>query len=444
VAEVIVLDRYVSAEMEAVFSDQARFEYWRQVELAALVGYAHVGLFEPQIVTAAQAFPCPSVDAVKARERTTRHDVVAFVTEWTAPMPAAVSSRVHRGLTSSDIVDTGWALALRDATALIVSSLDDLVAVLARHAITHSETIRIGRTHGQHATVDSWGHRVADFALAADRARERLKTAGRSVLVAKLSGTTGTYQQVPVAVESYAAATLGLRPAEVATQVVMRDRMAEWMFALAAIASVCEAIGLEIRLGQRSEVAEFAEGGRTSQAGSSSMPHKKNPITAERICGLARMVRAYVNPVLEGVALWHERDLTHSSVERVAVPDAAALTEYVTRQTASVMSTLVVDADRMRSRAESAVVPSLSNAVLVTLADGGLSWADSWRVVERATKGVGQSATPDEFVASVTDALMTECPDATVVWDPATAMRVPGSDLDGVFERVAELLDRRS
>jgi len=423
--------------MRAVFSDQRRFENWRRIELAVLAGYVHVGMVPEEVLAAAQRYACPSAQSVNERERETGHDVVAFLLEWTAGMPAYVSSRLHRGLTSSDLVDTAQAIAVGDASALIMLQLDRLVTVLADHALAHRDTARIGRTHGQYATREVWGHRVADFAFAADRARTRLLRARDATLVAKISGTTGTYQQVPPEVETFASQKLGLQPVEVATQVVMRDRLAEWIFALAATATVCEAIALEIRLGQRSEVAELAEDVGRSRAGSSSMPHKQNPIVSEKICGLARLVRSYVTPVLEGVALWNERDLTHSSVERVAVADAAALTEHVIGQTAAVMQQLIVRVDQMALRLEDASAVVLSNAALVRLTDAGLSYPEAWSVVKRATDSSSDSdaaqfaAVLQEVATSKGSALDPSWTRGLVLGDPLR--------LDQIFEAVEKL-----
>ena len=219
----------------------------------------------------------------------------------------------------------------------------------------------------------------------------------------------------------------------------MRDRLAEWMFALASIATVCEAIALEVRLGQRTEVGELAEGGTAGQAGSSSMPHKANPITSEQICGLARLVRAYVSPVLEGVALWHERDLTHSSVERVAVADAAALTEHLLSATTSVMENLVVNVERMRSRLQASVVSAGSNAALVHLTDAGLPWTEAWTIVRRVSRLQGDSTDSTAFVAQLQTAVGEGGHTLPADWE--VGLDTPGEpDLDRVFERVQLLL----
>jgi adenylosuccinate lyase len=435
-----VIPRYLSPQMATVFSDSARFEHWRRVELAVLDGYVRAGMVSPAVADAARSHPAPSPQDVNAREQETGHDVVAFLQLWTADMPVDVSCRIHRGLTSSDIVDTALALIVREATELIMVQLDRLVSALVEHALVHRETLRIGRTHGQYATVDTWGHRVADFAFAADRARTRVRREGASMCVAKLSGTTGCYTQVPPEVEWHAAEVLGLLPVDVATQVVMRDRLAGWMFSLAAAAAVCEAIALEVRLGQRTEVAELAESASGSRVGSSSMPHKRNPITSEKICGLSRLIRSYVNPVLEGVALWHERDLTHSSVERVAVADTAALTEHVLASTVSILSSLDVNADQMRAKLTPTPVAALTNQAMVRLADAGLSWTVAHDMVQSAA-AFDSTLSASEFLSRLSDAVAKEHPEiGRCIGDDLLEPALP--DLDQVFDRLA-MIDGR-
>lgn len=373
--------------MAHVFSQEHRHELWRRVELAALGAYVEEGAVSLAALQGAEQAPVPSVDVVAARERLVQHDVVSFLLEWTATMPVEASSVVHRGLTSSDIVDTSLALQLQEAATLILRRLDRLVAALRDHALAHQATVRVGRTHGQVATTEVWGHRVADFAFAADRARIRLIGATRDVAVGKLSGPTGAYLFVSPAIEARAIQSLGLNTPEVATQVIMRDGIAAWVAALAGVATVCEAVALEVRLGQHASVRELAEGFSTHQVGSSSMPHKRNPITSEQICGLARVVRSYIVPVMEGVALWHERDISHSSVERICLPDASALTEYVVAKTTSVVTNLVVDVSQMERSHRAATAALNSHTVLVALADAGMSFAEAWQLVHEASNG---------------------------------------------------------
>ena len=259
-------------------------------------------------------------------------------------MPDEVSRHVHRGLTIADIADTALSLQLAEASDLILAQLARLESALTRHALRHRHTPRVGRSHGQYATVDVWGHRVADFAFAARRARDRVRTAREEVAVAKISGASGTYPYWPPAVEENAAHRLGLGTVEVASQIVMRDRLANWVCVLALSVSLCEAVALEIRLGHQAEVAEVAEGLRVSPG--APLSPKPNSITCEHICGLAQVVRGYVTPVMAGMALWHERDHSHLPAERLCIPDAAALTEHVVRATAGIIESLYVDVGR--------------------------------------------------------------------------------------------------
>jgi adenylosuccinate lyase len=297
-------------------------------------------------------------------------------------------------MTSSDLLDTALALQLTEASDLLIARARGLVAVLREHALAHSATLRVGRTHGIHAEPDVWGHRVADFAFAVARCRDRLARAREAVAVGKLSGPVGTYSNIDPAIEATVLAELGLRPADVATQVVFRDGIAEWVSVLALLATACEAIALEIRHGQRTEVRELAEPFSAGQKGSSAMPHKKNPIRSERICGLARVVRAYVTPVTEGMALWHERDISHSSVERVALPDAAIATDYLLHLTTGLVSGLVVDTARMRANLEATGGLIYSSGVLLALVAAGMSREGAYALVQAAAMETWESGTP--------------------------------------------------
>jgi adenylosuccinate lyase len=301
---------------------------------------------------------------------------------------------VHYGMTSSDLLDTALALQLTEATDLLVAKATRLVAVLRDHALEHAGTLRPGRTHGIHAEPDVWGHRVADFAYAMARSRDRLVRARQAVAVGTLSGPVGNYSNIDPAIEASVMPALGLRAAEVATQVVMRDGIAEWVSALAIVATVCEAIALEIRHGQRTEVRELAEPFRSGQKGSSSMPHKKNPISSERIAGLARVIRGYVTPVTEGIPLWHERDISHSSVERIALPDAAIGTDYLLHLTTGLMEGLVVDAARMRANLDVTGGLMYSGAVLLELVSAGLTREDAYALVQAAAMDTWESGAP--------------------------------------------------
>jgi adenylosuccinate lyase len=277
---------------------------------------------------------------------------------------------------------------------LLLARTAALVRELRAHALAHRSTLRAGRTHGIHAEPDVWGHRVADFAFAAARCHKRLARARESVAVGKLSGPVGSYSSIDPATEARVMAGLGLRPADVATQVVMRDGIAEWVSAVAITATVCEAVALEIRHGQRTEVGELSEPFAAGQKGSSAMPHKRNPVRCERICGLARMVRAQVVPVLEGIPLWHERDISHSSAERVALPDAAIVTDFLLAETTDVISALVVDAARMRANLESGGGLIYSSAALLQLIEAGMSRDSAYELVQSAAARASADGLP--------------------------------------------------
>jgi adenylosuccinate lyase len=365
--------------------------------------------------------------------------VIAFLTAWadnTTPREAA--AWVHYGMTSSDLLDTALAVQLTEATDLLAAEASRLVAALREHGLAHRGTMRVGRTHGIHAEPDVWGHRVADFAFAMARSRDRLLRARDAVAVGKLSGPVGTYSNIDPAIEATVMAELGLRPADVATQVVFRDGIAEWISAVAVAASVCEAIALEIRHGQRTEVRELAEPFRAGQKGSSSMPHKKNPVRSERIAGLARIVRGYVTPVTEGIALWHERDISHSSTERIALPDAAIALDYLLYLTTSLIEGLVVDRDRMLANLESTGGLIYTSSILLELVGSGMSREDAYALVQAAAMRTWQDGTP------LLQTLGIEAAERGVTLDDARLAEVSRPEryvarLGGVFERLERL-----
>jgi len=390
-----MIERYTLPEMGRVWSEAHKYELWCRVELLVLEANARAGKVPAESVEPVRSAKIPDPEAVAAVEAVTDHDVIAFLTAWadnTSPRSAA--AWVHYGMTSSDLIDTALAVQLAEASDLLIAKASRLVAVLRDHALAHRDTLRPGRTHGVHAEPDSWGHRVADFAFAVARGRDRLVRARDAVAVGTLSGPVGSYSNIEPAIEAEVMAALGLRPADVATQVVMRDGMAEWVGALALAATVCEAIALEVRHGQRTEVRELAEPFRPGQKGSSAMPHKRNPIRAERIAGLARVIRGYVTPVTEGIPLWHERDISHSSVERIALPDAAIATDYVLNLTAGLVEGLTVDAARMRTNLEATGGLIYSSAVLLALVNAGMSREDAYAVVQAAAMDTWDNGTP--------------------------------------------------
>jgi adenylosuccinate lyase len=434
-----VIERYTLPKMGFVWSDAHKYELWARVETLVLEAQVAAGTVPESAVGPVRAAPPPTPAAVSAVEEVTQHDVIAFLSAWadnTSPREAA--AYVHFGLTSSDLLDTALAVQLAEASDVLLAKADALVASLRDRALEHRDTLRVGRTHGIHAEPDVFGHRLADLAFGMARSRDRLRRARSGVAVAKISGAVGTYSNVEPSIEARVADALGLRPAPVATQVVLRDGIAEWVSALAILATVCEAVALEVRHGQRTEVQETWEPFDSRQKGSSAMPHKKNPILAERITGLARIVRAYVTPVTEGIPLWHERDISHSSVERIALPDASIATDYMLHLTRRLVDGLVVDAERMRANLDSTGGLVYTSAVLLDLVRTGLSREDAYALVQAAAMETWSGGAPFR------EALRARAADAGVKLDEAAldeAMRPERyvRRLGPVFERLAEL-----
>jgi adenylosuccinate lyase len=434
-----MIERYTLPEMAAIWSEAHKYQLWCRVETIVLEAHAAGGTVPADVVEPVRRAPAPSPDAVAAIEAITQHDVIAFLSAWadqTTPREAA--AWVHHGMTSSDLLDTALAVQLTEASDLLVAKADALVAALRDHALEHRATLRVGRTHGVHAEPDVWGHRVADFAFAMARSRDRLVAARAAVGVAKISGAVGTYSNIDPAVERHVARSLGLRPADVATQVVIRDGISEWVSSLAVLATVCEAIALDVRHGQRTEVRELAEPFGSGQKGSSAMPHKRNPILCERICGVARIVRAQIVPVMEGIPLWHERDISHSSVERIALPDAAIGTDYLLHLTSRLVNGLVVDKDRMRTNLDATGGLIYSSAVLLALVDAGMSREAAYSLTQAAAMQTWNSGVPFR------ETLRKHAADAGQPLDEARLDDVCRPQrylerLTGVFDRVAAL-----
>jgi adenylosuccinate lyase len=382
-----MIDRYTTPEMAAVWADTTRFGRWLEVELLATEAHAELGIVPPADAAACRD-GAPVVDdafvaAVLERERTTDHDVAAFVDVVQAAIGAPAGSWIHYGLTSSDVVDTALCWAMRDAADLVLEATDALLTTLVELARRHLDTVMIGRTHGIHAEPTTFGAKVALWALQLDRDRQRLAAARASVAVCKLSGAVGTYSNVDPAVEAFVGARLGLQPVP-ATQVIARDRHAELLYAFSSIAATCELVAVELRHLQRTEVGEVLEGFKAGQKGSSAMPHKRNPISAETISGLARVVRSNLLAGLQDIALWHERDISHSSVERVILPDSSLLVHYMVRRLERLLRGLHVDVDRMRDNLWSSHGLVFSQPVLLALVAAGSTRDDAYRVVQRA------------------------------------------------------------
>lgn len=377
-----MIDRYTLPEMGVLWSEESKFQKWLAVEIAVCEVHAEMGTIPQDALEQIKTRAKFSVDRINEIEKTTNHDVIAFTTNLAESIGEA-SRFVHYGLTSSDVVDTANALLLRDACDLLLKKIDGLRESLMRRAMEFKETPQVGRTHGIHAEPTSFG---LSFALWYDemrRNRERLLNAKESVAVGKISGAVGAFAHLDPSVEAKVCERLGLRPAPVSTQVVQRDRYAEYLTVLAIIASTLDKIALTVRHWQRTEVREAQEKFTRGQKGSSAMPHKRNPIISERICGLARIVRANSVVGLENVALWHERDISHSSAERVVLPDSSIALDYILHKCTSLIDGLVVYPERMLENLAATRGLIFSGQLLLALTKAGVSREEAYEWVQR-------------------------------------------------------------
>ncbi len=382
-----MIPRYAPGAMADLFSDEARFAMWLRVELLATEGWVEVGDVPAEAAAACRA-RAPEVDAafvesVSERERVTDHDVAAFVDVVQDAIGQPEGSWIHYGLTSSDVVDTALCATLTRASDLLVEAATELVSALRARAFECIDVPVTGRTHGMHAEPTTFGAKFSLWALQADRDVQRLRAARERVAVGKLSGAVGTYSNIDPRVEDHVCRSLGLTPIP-ATQVVARDRHAEYLWACAAVGATVELIATEVRHMARSELGEVEEPFKPGQKGSSAMPHKRNPILSERLCGLARVLRGYLSAGLEDVALWHERDISHSSVERVVLPDASMLTLYMLQKARGLVEGLVIHPERaLATLTGGSHGLVFSQSVLLALVSGGLSRDAAYRIVQR-------------------------------------------------------------
>jgi adenylosuccinate lyase len=384
-----VIERYTRPELGIVWSDEARMEAWRQVEVAAceeMEGPAPVDL---EAIRAATF----TVEAVKERERVTDHDVAAFV-DVLAESAGPAGRWIHFGLTSSDVLDTALALQLREAGEVILPGARELVNALAERAREHRDTLCVGRTHGVHAEPTTFGVKLAGFAFEADRNARRLERAFEQAAVGAISGAVGTYAATSPDFEARVLGRLDLEPERLSTQVVPRDRHAELLQAIALAGAGLERFATEVRHLQRTEVREVEEPFREGQKGSSAMPHKRNPIVSERICGLARVLRGNATAAVENVALWHERDISHSGAERVILPDSTILIDYMQHLALRVVLGMTVHAERMRENLELTSGALFSQRVLLALVEAGMQRDDAYRVVQSLAQRAWDEGTP--------------------------------------------------
>ena len=378
-----MIARYSRPAMARVWSDESKLARWLEVELAALDGWASVGAVPDEAAREIRArAEAPTPERVAEIEERTQHDVAAFVDAVAEPL-GPMGRWFHYGLTSSDVLDTALSLQIREAGALILEGIERALAAVLEQAERHRRTLMMGRTHGVHAEPTTFGLKLAGWAWELDRARTRVERALEGLRVGKLSGAVGTYSAIDPEVERLACERLGLEPAPSSTQILQRDRHADLLGALAVTAASLEKFALEIRHLARTEVREVEEPFGRGQKGSSAMPHKRNPIVAERICGLARVVRGAALVGLENVALWHERDISHSSAERVVVPDAFLALDYMLDRFAWLVEGLVVRPERMRRNLEASHGLFFSQRLLLALVESGLERSKAYELVQR-------------------------------------------------------------
>ena len=427
-----MIERYSPPRIRAIWSDQRRFELWLEVELLAAEAWSELGRVPKEALPRLRTATF-DVERINAVEESVGHDVIAFLTVVGDSVGQPEARYLHLGMTSSDVIDTAFALQVRESADVILDDLRKLRAAAARLALKHRHTPMVGRTHGIHAEPITFGLKVAGWVAELDRGIERLEAASRDVAVGKLSGAVGSHATVPPEVEEYVCGRLGLAVDAVSTQVVSRDRHAAFVAVLAVVAASMERVATEIRHLQRSEVAEAYEPFGREQKGSSAMPHKRNPVLTERICGLARVVRGYAATELENVALWHERDISHSSAERIVFPDACALVDYMAQQLTRVVSGLDVRPHEMARNLDRWGGVVFSQRVLLALVESGMAREDAYRLVQRAAiqaiDGAGGFRANLESEPAVRERLAGEL---DALFDPAANLE----HVDVAFERL--------
>jgi len=377
-----VIDRYARPRLRELWSDLTRYQRWLLVEIYAVEAWEKLGHIPPGV---AQRLRRATVDPARVAfyEDRYHHDVLAFISAVAETVDAEDAKYIHFGLTSTDVVDTALSSLIVEALDIILEGLDALIEKVRQRAIENKWVPVMGRTHGMHAEPTSHGLKWALWWLELGRSRDRILRARQGMAVMKISGAVGNYANIPPAVEAYVGERLGLTPAPLSTQVLQRDRHAEVIAALAILGGTLDKMATEIRLSQRTEVGELEEPFASGQRGSSAMPHKRNPIKSEQISGLARLLRGYVVPALEDIPLWYERDISHSSVERVMLPDATTLADYMIHQMIRIVDGLTIRTDRMRENIEKTGGLIFSGKVLLALVDQGMTRDDAYQVVQR-------------------------------------------------------------
>jgi adenylosuccinate lyase len=428
-----MISRYTRPEMERIWTEQRKFETWLEIELLACEALAELGQIPRDAVKEIRAKASFDVQRVSEIEKETKHDVIAFLTsvgEYIGPL----SKYLHYGLTSSDVLDTSLALLLKEASDLILRDIHQLLGVLKEKAYQHKETLMIGRSHGVHAEPITFGLKMALWHDEMKRNLLRMERAKEAVCVGKISGAVGTFAHIPPSVEESVCKRLGLKAAPISTQIVQRDLHAEFFTTLAIIASSIEKFAVELRHLQRTEVLEAEEFFSKGQKGSSSMPHKRNPISSENLSGLARLVRSYSIASLENIPLWHERDISHSSVERVIAPDATILIDYMLSRFTSIVKNLIVYPDHMKTNLEKMGGLIFSEAVLLLLTRKGLSREEGYAAVQRNAMKVWEEGGDFKTFLSQDEAIQRLLKPEEL--NEAFDVRAPLKHIDVIYQRV--------
>ncbi|NTW52359.1 MAG: adenylosuccinate lyase [Chlorobiaceae bacterium] len=431
-----MIPRYSPKDISAIWTDDAKFERWLQLEIAAVEARMEAGLVPADALATIREKAKFNVEEILVIENETKHDVIAFLTN-VAGYVGPDSRYIHEGLTSSDVVDTCLAMQMRDAGKIIVREIELLIEVIAKRAVEHKYTLQMGRTHGIHAEPTTFGLKLLLWHEEMKRNLERMKRAQETISVGKISGAVGTYQHLSPEIEAAVCRKLDLTPSPISTQILQRDRHAEYATTLAIIASSIEKFSVELRHLQRTEVRETEEFFSKGQKGSSAMPHKRNPITFERLTGLARVVRSNSIAAMENVALWHERDISHSSVERVIMPDSTIAVVYMLRTFRDSIDTLLVYPERMEQNFDTSYGLTLSQTLLLALTGKGLTREDAYRLVQRnAMKSWEEKVQLKELVLQDKEILAHISENEIAeLFSPATTQQKLKRSVDTIFSR---------
>lgn len=378
-----MIDRYSREEIKKIWDLNSKFSYYLKVELAVCEAYAKLGQVPQKNMEDIKQKASFSVERIDEIEREVRHDVIAFLTNVNESVGEENAKYIHMGLTSSDVIDTAFALQIVDSSKIILNDMEELINVLKELALKYKHTVCIGRSHGVHAEVTTFGFKLLNWLDEVQRAKDSFEYALKEVAVGQISGPVGTYSNVSPEVEKLACEFLHLPPAKISTQIISRDRHAKFMSALASIASVIEQFATEVRHLQKTEVREVEEGFGKNQKGSSAMPHKKNPVLCENLCGLSRVVRSNMITAFENINLWHERDISHSSAERIIFPDSLILVDFMLTRFTDVMKNLVVHEDNMLKNTKLYGGVIYSQKVMLSLVDKGYTREDAYRIVQK-------------------------------------------------------------